>query len=125
MEDFPPDTAQWYKFDLPRAKQLLKDAGADTMTVRYTSPTPLPPSGEAVWLKQMREAVFNMLQPLGWQISMVLIDYNKDWVGGGKGVRYGNMSNDTIVYGPLEGRTDIDEYIFGWYGGKARRISRI
>ena len=119
MEDLPPDTAQWYKFDLARGKQLLKDAGADTMPVKLLSPTPLPPSGEAPWFHAMREAVYNMLQALGWPISLVPIDYNKDWVGGGKGVRYGNMSTDSIVFGPLEGRTEIDEYIYGWYGGKS------
>jgi ABC-type transport system substrate-binding protein len=119
MEDLPPDTAQYYKFDLARAKQLLRDAGADGMTVKYVSPTPLPPSGEANWLHVMREAVFNMLSALPWQISMVLIDYNKDWVGGGKGVRYGIPAPDTIVYGPLEGRTDVDEYIYGWYAGSS------
>jgi len=119
MEDLPPDTAQWYKFDLARSKQLLKDAGADILSVVLTSPSPLPPSGEAVWLKAMREAVYNMLKALPWQINLVLIDYNRDWVGGGKGVRYGIPSPDTFVYGPLEGRTDVDEYIFGWYGGKS------
>jgi peptide/nickel transport system substrate-binding protein len=119
MEDLPPDTAQWYKFDLARAKQLLKDAGGDTMTVKMLSPTPYPPSGEAPSFHAMREAIYNMLQPLGWQISLVTIDYNKDWVGGGKGVRYGNMSPDSFVFGGLEGRSEIDEYIYGWYDSKS------
>src|ERR1700686_1582090 len=69
MEDLPADTADWYKFDLARGKQLLKDAGADTMTVKYVSPTPLPPSGEAAWLHVMREAAFNMVKALGWDIN--------------------------------------------------------
>jgi ABC-type transport system substrate-binding protein len=52
-------------------------------------------------------------------VSLVTIDYNKDWVGGGKGVRYGTFPspNDSFVWAGLEGRQDIDEYIFGWYGG--------
>src|SRR5207302_8421374 len=66
-----------------------------------------------------REAAYNMVKAIGWQVNFVLIDYTKEWVGGGKGVRYGNMSPDSIVFGPLEGRTDIDEYLFGWYGGKS------
>ncbi len=119
MEQLPPDTAQFYKQDLPRAKQLLKDAGADTMTVKMLSPTPYPPSGEAPSFHAMREAIYNMLQALGWQISLTTIDYNKDWVGGGKGVRYGNMSPDSFVFAGLEGRAEVDEYIYGWYDSKS------
>jgi peptide/nickel transport system substrate-binding protein len=119
MEQLPSDTAQWYKQDLPRARQLLKDAGADTMSVKMLSPTPYPPSGEAPSFHAMREAIYNMLQALGWQISLTTIDYNKDWVGGGKGVRYGNMSPDSFVFAGLEGRSEIDEYIYGWYDSKS------
>ena len=120
MEDLPADTAQWYKLDLTRAKQLIKAAGADNASVKLLSPTPFPPAGEAASFHNMREAVYNMLQALGWQITLVTIDYNKDWVGGGKGVRYGgNMPPDSFVFAGLEGRTDIDEYLFGWYDSKS------
>jgi len=119
MDQLPPETAQWYKFDLQKSKQLVQEAGASTLALKMLGPSPLPPTGEASWFKQMREMVYNFLKALPWQVNLVLIDYNKDWVGGGKGVRYGNFPspNDSFVWGPLEGRQDVDEYVFGWYGG--------
>jgi peptide/nickel transport system substrate-binding protein len=119
MDQLPPETAQWYKLDIQKAKQLIEAAGGANLSLKMLSPTPFPPSGEADWFHKEREMVFNMLQTAQWKVSLVTIDYNKDWVGGGKGVRYGTFPspNDSFVWAGLEGRQDIDEYIFGWYGG--------
>ena len=121
LEQLPPETAQWYKYNVQQAKQLIDAAGAANLSIKYVAPTPLPPTGDAPWFRAMREAVYNFLKALPWQVNFVPIDYNKDWVGGGKGVRYGNFPspNDSIVWGPLEGRSDVDEYVFGWYDGKS------
>jgi len=119
MEQLAPETAAWYKFDLAQAKQLIQAAGGSSLNIRLLSPTPFPPSGEAPWFHQEREMVYNFMKALPWQVTLSTIDYNKDWVGGGKGIRYGNFPspNDSIVWAGLEGRQDVDEYIFGWYGG--------
>ncbi|GEM_PF-975185 len=119
LEQLPADTAQYYKADLGKAKQLADAAGASSLTIKMLSPTPFPPSGEAPWFKTMRETVYNMLQALPWKINLVLIDYNKDWVGGGKGVRYGSFDVNSIVFAGLEGRNDVDEYIFSWYDSQS------
>lgn len=119
MEQLPADTAQWYKLDIAKAKQMIDAAGGASLSLKMLSPTPFPPSGEAPWFHQEREMVYNMLQSGQWKVTLATIDYNKDWVGGGKGVRYGNFPspNDSFVWAGLEGRQDVDEYIFGWYGG--------
>jgi peptide/nickel transport system substrate-binding protein len=119
MDQLPPETAQWYKYDVQKAKQLIDAAGASNMALKMLSPTPFPPSGEATWFHQEREMVYSFLKAGQWQPSLVTIDYNKDWVGGGKGVRYGTFPspNDSMVWAGLEGRQDVDEYVFGWYGG--------
>jgi ABC-type transport system substrate-binding protein len=121
MDQLPPDTASWYKFDIQTAKQMIDAAGGASLQLKMLSPTPFPPSGEAPWFHQEREMVYNMLQSGQWKVTLSTIDYNKDWVGGGKGVRYGNFPspNDSFVWAGLEGRQDVDEYIFGWYGGES------
>jgi peptide/nickel transport system substrate-binding protein len=121
MEQLPSDTAQWYKFNLQQAKQLVEAAGGSSLNIKLLSPTPFPPSGEPTWFHAEREMVFNFLKALPWQITLSTIDYNKDWVGGGKGVRYGTFPspNDSMVWAGLEGRQDVDEYIFGWYGSQS------
>ena len=108
MEDLPPDTAQWYKLDVPKAKQLIDSAGASNLSLKLLGPSPLPPTGEANWFRKMREMVYNFLKVLPWQTNLVLIDYTKDWVGGGKGVRYGSFLHRTTRWfglGSRDGRT--------------------
>ncbi len=116
LKDLPADTAQWYKLDLPRAKQLLAAAGAGTMSLKLLMPTPHP---RDPYFKAAAETIRGMLSALPWQVNLVYIDYNKDWVGGGKGVRYGNFPGDSIVMTGIEGRTDVDEYLYGWWHSKS------
>jgi peptide/nickel transport system substrate-binding protein len=123
LEDLPAETQQWYKFDLERAKRLLEEAGATNMNVKILYPTPHP---RDPYLKTAAETVSSMLSALPWKVSFVLIDYNKDWVAGGKGVRYGNFPSDSIVVTGIEGRTDVDEYLYGWWHSKSTSsISRL
>ena len=119
MEQLPTDTAQYYKFDLQRAKQLASAAGAASLDVKYLSPTPYPSSGERPDFKVMREATYAMLQGLPWKISLVLLDSAREWINSGKGVRYGNYAPDSAVWAGLEGHNDVDEYIFAWYASQS------
>lgn len=123
LEDLPPETQQWYKFDLERAKRLMEEAGGAALNVKLLYPTPHP---RDPYLKTAAETVYSMLTALPWRISLVFIDYNKDWVAGGKGVRYGNFPSDSIVLTGIEGRTDVDEYLYGWWHSKSTSsISRL
>lgn len=123
LKDLPPETAQWYTFDLEKAKKLLTEAGGADMTVKLLYPVPHP---RDPYLKSAAETIFSMLSALPWKISLVFIDYNRDWVGGGRGVRYGNFPSDSIVLTGIEGRTDVDEYLYGWWHSKSTSaISRL
>lgn len=123
LSDLPAETAQWYTYNLERAKRLVEEAGATGMTVKLLYPTPHP---RDPYLKTAAETVANMLSALPWKLSLVFIDYNKDWVGGGKGVRYGNFPSDSLVLTGIEGRTDVDEYLYGWWHSKSTSsISRV
>jgi ABC-type transport system substrate-binding protein len=48
--------------------------------------------------------------------TLVAIDYNKDWLAGGKGARYGNFPSDMITFAGIEGANDVDDYVFNYFG---------
>jgi peptide/nickel transport system substrate-binding protein len=117
-EELPPTTAQWYKQDLNQAKALLQAAGASNLTLKYLETKPQP-VGQVFY--GTAETSFNMLSALPWKMSLVTIDYNKDWVGGGKGVRYGNFDSNTIVLAGLEGASDVDEQLYTHFHSKSTK----
>jgi peptide/nickel transport system substrate-binding protein len=118
MEDLPASTQQWFKYDPTQAKQLLSAAGADKLTIKFDETKPQP-VGQAFY--GTAEGSYNFLSALPWKISLVTIDYNKDWVGGGKGVRYGNFGNDTLVLAGLEGAANLDEQMYDHFSGTSNK----
>jgi peptide/nickel transport system substrate-binding protein len=115
MEQLPADTAQWYKFDLNQATQLIKAAGVENLDVKYLSPFPYPSSGDSPFFHVTREATASMEARLPWKLNLVQLDSTREWINGGKGVRYGNYDPGALVWAGLEGHNDVDEYIFAWY----------
>lgn len=124
QEDLSPEVAQWYKFDLQKAKQLLEAAGAANLSLKMIYPTPNP---REPWFRTVVELVVNMLNKLPWKVQIVNIDYNKDFMAGGKGVRYGNnIPSDGMVWWGLEGRSDPDEYLYGfWHSQSTTSTSKL
>jgi peptide/nickel transport system substrate-binding protein len=119
MEQLPSETAQWYKFDPARAKQLAEAAGASGLEIKYLSPTPYPATGETASFKAMRETTYSMLQELPWRIDLVLLDNIREWMNGGKGARWGNYAPDSAIWAGFDGFTDIDDYVYSWYGSQS------
>ncbi len=119
MEQLPADTAQWYKFDLNQASQLIRAAGAENSDVKYLSPYPYPSSGDSPFFHVTREATASMLAKLPWKLNLVMLDSTREWINGGKGVRYGNYDPASAVWAGLEGHNDVDEYIFAWYDSQS------
>jgi peptide/nickel transport system substrate-binding protein len=117
-DDLPADTARWYQYDIPQAKQLLDQAGATHLSLKFDETKPQP-RGDRYY--KTAETVESMLTALPWQISLVPIDYNKDWVGSGKGNRYGNYPGTTIGLTGLEAANDVDEYMFGHFHSKSAK----
>lgn len=115
-DELPQDTAQWYKVDVPRAKQLMEAAGGQNLTIKllHADGNPRDP-----WFRQAGETVYSMLSQLPWKISFVPIDYTKDWTAGGKGVAFGNFPSDQIVWWGLSGRSEVDEWLFGYWDSQS------
>jgi peptide/nickel transport system substrate-binding protein len=112
MDTLPPDTAQYYKYNPAEAKKLLDAAGASNLSVKFGYPAPYPVQS----FSQALESVNSMLNGVGIKTALVSIDYNKDWLAVGKGVRYGNFPSDMITFAGIEGANDVDDYVFNYFG---------
>jgi peptide/nickel transport system substrate-binding protein len=111
-EDIPTDSAQWYKYNPTLAKQLFDQAGLTNKSMKFLFPWPHP-RGEP--LRRAVQAIYNMLKALPWDLSYVEIDYTREWVGGGKGVRYGNFPNTSMIATGIEGSSGYDGYLYNWW----------
>jgi peptide/nickel transport system substrate-binding protein len=103
-------TLQYYKFDLADAKKLVDAAGGSSLNVKLEDY--LPDADEKI---KSAQTVFNMLKQLSWQINFVQGDYAKDWLGSGKGVRYGSLAKDTIAFSSTDGLTTVDDFLYGYF----------
>ncbi len=115
MSDLPADTAQYYKYNPAQAKQLLQASGfADRPFKLIYFSGFLGPVYE-----QTAQTLANMLAQAGFKVSAVQLDYQRDYVGGGKGIRYGNYSSDMLIYTGLSSYDTVDEFMFNYYDSKA------
>ncbi len=112
-----------YTYDPGEAKKLLVSAGYGDMILKlvYTR------NGYAQPYVTLTETVSNMLNAIGVKAKLVGVDYNSEYVAGGRGYRFGNFDRDTIVFGVATGGyTEIDEILFAYYhSGSARRNTRL
>ena len=110
-ENLPADTARWYKYDPAEVKKLLAAAGRADFPFRFIYTN----NGYGDRFNRSAEAINSMLNAAGFKTNLVTIDYAKDYVGGGKGIRYGSAPNDAIVYGITAGYEEVDEILFNYF----------
>jgi peptide/nickel transport system substrate-binding protein len=115
VDQLPSDTAKYYQYNPAEAKKLLEAVGATNLSIKVGYPQPYP----IAYFQPAVEAFNAMLNAIGVKTSLVAIDYTKDYLAAGKGVRYGNFPNDMIVFGGTEGGNDADEYLFKYFGSKS------
>ncbi|HTE86851.1 MAG TPA: ABC transporter substrate-binding protein, partial [Dehalococcoidia bacterium] len=115
VEDYPADTLQSYKFDLVKAKQLMEAAGVKSIKMVYPAGNPADPQ-----LGRQADIARNMLSQLPWNLSYANVDYNKDWINGGKGIGYpgGGVPADSMAWWGWSSRTEVDEYLFSFWHSK-------
>lgn len=114
LADLSPDVAQYYKYDPAQVKSLLQAAGMTDHAFKlvYFSGFLGP-----VYEKEALTLV-DMLATAGFKITPLELDYQKDYIGGGKGMRYGNFDKDSIVWTGLSQYDDPDEYLFNYFDSK-------
>jgi len=114
MTDLSPDVAQYYKYDPAQVKSLLQAAGmADHQFKLIYFSGFLGPVYE-----QEGQTIANMMASAGFKITAVELDYQKDYIGGGKGIRYGNFDKDWIIWTGLSQYDETDEYMFNYFDSK-------
>jgi len=113
--DLAPDVAQWYQYDPAKSKQLLAAAGQQNFNFKFLYTN----NGYGATFNTVAETIHGMLASAGFKTQLVTIDYQKDYVGGGKGVRYGGFSGDSIVYGLTAGFDESDEVLFNYFHSKS------
>jgi peptide/nickel transport system substrate-binding protein len=120
-QDLDQNTAQYYKFDPATAKKMLSDAGAGGSPfskVIYTS------NGYVEPYSTLAETVNSMLNGQGIKTNLINVDYNKDYVAGGKGIHYGNFDKDALVFALAgDGYVDVDQILFAFYNSKSTRLN--
>lgn len=118
MDELDASVQQYYKFDLAQAKTLFAQAGGSSLNVRlaYYTNGPGPDPNQNARPSQM---VYSMLQALPWQINLGTFDYAKDFVGGGKGIQYGNIPLGWIIFGAISPFSETDQWLFGYYDSQS------
>jgi peptide/nickel transport system substrate-binding protein len=117
-EDLDPGIAQFFKYNPAEAKKLAEAAGAANLPPikfayvvngGFTSPIYV----------QHAETTASMMNAIGIKTVLVPHDYNKDFVGGGKGSRQGYFEKDMVVFGSTASYTEADEFLFSYFHSKS------
>ena len=116
LDELPSDVQKLYHVDLQRAKQLVTAAGGDKLQLKFLHPNNNP---RDPWFRTAGQTVESMLSQLPWEITWVPIDYTKDWTNNGKGVAYGNFPSDEVVWWGLSGRSNPDEWLYGYWDSQS------
>jgi ABC-type transport system substrate-binding protein len=67
----------------------------------------------------MSQAIAAMLSTAGIKVTPNEVDYTRDFIGGGKGIRYGFYPSDTVVSSGISVYEDVDTFIYNYYSSKA------
>jgi peptide/nickel transport system substrate-binding protein len=87
------DAKQWYEYNPSAAKQIVAGNPAAKQLKRYMYPA----AAFGAQFETLCQTVVSMLNAAGFQLQPVPLDYNKEFIGGGKGVLYGNYPDDALV----------------------------
>jgi ABC-type transport system substrate-binding protein len=115
VQNLEPRVQQYYKYNPGEARKLLDAAGASNLQLKLTWANSF---GTPQFTKQA-ETIASFLNAVGVKTSLVVVDYNKDWIGGGKGLRTGNYAPDTVLLALQAPYTDADEFLFNFFDSKS------
>jgi ABC-type transport system substrate-binding protein len=113
LSDLDPSVARYYTYDPTQAKKLIDEAGATNFNFKFDYTINFAPKGPSY--KTAAEMVNNMLNAVGVKTSLVPIDYLKDFIGAGKGSRYGNYPKDTLLFSGVAVFSDVDEVVYQYF----------
>jgi ABC-type transport system substrate-binding protein len=108
-ENVSGQAANFYRFNVAESKKLLAAAGLSDFTFKYMD------SGMQGDYQKTAETIHGMLSQAGIKTTYVTLDYNREYIGGGKGIRYGTAPDDALVYGITTAYDDPDQVLFGYF----------
>jgi peptide/nickel transport system substrate-binding protein len=111
------DSAKWFKHDPQQAKQLLQAAGHSSTQFKFIYPN----NAYGDVYNQASDAVRGMLSDAGFQLSVVTVDYLKDYINNGQGIFFKGAPADSIVHALQTPFTDPDDYLFNMLSPKSMR----
>lgn len=93
----PPDqlgaASQYFKYDPTQAKKLVTEAGAADLF----SALVYPAGNYGPIFEKLAQMINPMLNAAGFKTQLVGLDYNRQWIGGGKGALYGYYPENNLV----------------------------
>ena len=111
------DAAQYYEYKPDEVKKLLQATAGGPQLTRFLSP--VKNYGPA--FDQLAETVVSMLNAAGFKIRLVPIDYNKDFIGGGKGALYGAYPADALLFSVDTVFANAEETLSAHFGSASAR----
>jgi peptide/nickel transport system substrate-binding protein len=116
VDKLDTNVAQYYKYNPAEAKKLLDAAGQSNLQVRFANPFASlgsPDTSKAV------EVINGMFTAVGIKSTIVSLDYNKDFVDAGHGMRQGYFDKDFVVFGNTSPYTDADDWLYSYFHSKS------
>jgi peptide/nickel transport system substrate-binding protein len=103
------DSAKFYKHDIAQAKQLIQAAGHSDTEIKYVYPN----NAYGDLFNQAADTIRGMLTDAGFKLSVVTVDYLKDYINNGQGIFNKGAPPNSIVCALQSAFTDPDDYLSG------------
>jgi peptide/nickel transport system substrate-binding protein len=103
------DSGKYFKQDKQAAKQLIQAAGHANTQIKYLYPN----NAYGDLFNSQADAIRGMLSDAGFQLSVVTVDYLKDYINNGQGIFNKGAPPNTIVCALQSAFTDPDDYLSG------------
>jgi peptide/nickel transport system substrate-binding protein len=111
------DAAQWYKHDPAQAKQLLNQAGFANTEFKFIYPN----NAYGDQFNSGADTIRGMLADAGFKLTVVTVDYNKDYINNGQGMYFKGAPPNSIVNALETPFTDPDDYFFNMLSADSTR----
>jgi peptide/nickel transport system substrate-binding protein len=111
------DAGKWFKHDPQQAKQLIQAAGFADTQFKFIYPN----NAYGDVYNSASDAIRGMLSDAGFKLTVVTVDYLKDYINNGQGIFFKGAPDNTIVHALQTPFTDPDDYLFGMLTPKGNR----
>jgi peptide/nickel transport system substrate-binding protein len=115
VQDLDPKVRQFYTYNPAEAKRLLQAAGATDLQIKLTWANAW---GTPPFVKHA-ETIGNLLNAVGVKTTLVVVDFNKDYIAGGKGMKNGFYAPDTVLLIGQSSYADADDFLFSYFDSKS------